>query len=79
MNKKIEICMNYFKSIKIQPQNSKVNERMLEEQVHRLTINMDKVENDCSRNRMVIDAKIDELFKHFNRLRESRSRSVRVT
>ena len=80
LNKKIEICMNYFKSVKMPSglNMSHINETMVEEQLHNITLNINKIENDCARNKMILDSKIDELAKYVSQLKQMRSRSVSI-
>lgn len=49
---------------------------MLEEQINTLAINLNKMEYDCSRNKMIIDNKIDELAEQIYRITHHRSKSV---
>ena len=54
----MDICLNYIKSIKKntsqnQPTPTTVNSIMLQEQMHNLTLAVNKVEGDCLRNKML--------------------------
>ena len=51
---------------------------MVEEQVHNITLNMNKIETDCARNKMILDSKIEELAKYVTKIKQMRSRSVSV-
>lgn len=61
MNKKIDICINFVKN-HAQSQNqssrnsspSAVNAIMMQEQLHNMTLTVNKVESDCNRNKMII-------------------------
>ena len=52
--------MNYFKTLKMPSafSTANVNEVMVEEQLHSITLNINKIENDCARNKMILDSKI---------------------
>lgn len=59
MNKKFDICMNVFKNAAQQFNRSStspstVNAIMMQEQLHNMTLTVNKVESDCHRNKMLI-------------------------
>ena len=53
----MDICLNYLKNVKQSMQQSSpttVNSIMMQEQMHNLTLTVNKVEADCLRNKMIL-------------------------
>jgi len=74
MNKKIDICMSYFKS-SVQGINkgssspTNVSTTMMQEQLHNMTLTMNKVESDCTRNKMIMENKMDQIINYVNSIK----------
>lgn len=76
MNKKIDICMTFFKNATQSCNPSKanspssVNAIMMQEQIHNMTLTMNKVESDCNRNKMIIENKITQIIDYVNSIKK---------
>ena len=55
-----------------------MNNTMLQEQLHNLTLAMNKIENDCNRNKIITDQKIDEVVSYISEIKK-RTINNRVT
>ena len=82
MNKKIDICMTFFKSATQSFNNTKisspstVNAIMMQEQIHNITLTMNKIESDCNRNKMIIENKMDQIVDYVNTIKK---KGIQVT
>lgn len=73
--------MNFFKNavqqFKATPSSSptSVNSVMMQEQLHNMTLTINKVESDCNRNKMLMENKIEQIINYVSSLRRKQGYS----